>query len=226
MSDIPRNCKICGCLFDIPSAKISIEHCIMKELNTTFFLCVKCASKLIKHLQISSIDPNSINEVNSNLEKIEEHGKKKDYQTVNVGGKIWMAENLAYDDGGDGIFYNPDNKEYYYTWEAAKRVEEKLGWKLPNDEDWNKACESCGGIKINDWCDYDKCSLNEKIRIKLDGNYYDNGFSRIGSRGYFWSSSGLSSSCAWARYFGTSSSVTRDNYNKTYGFSVRLIKDS
>lgn len=77
MSNIPRNCKVCGCLFDVPSAKISIEHCIMKELNTTFFLCVDCASKLIKRLQINSIDHNSINEVNSNLEKIEEHGKKK-----------------------------------------------------------------------------------------------------------------------------------------------------
>ena len=142
MSDIPRNCKVCGCLFNVPSAKISVEHCIMKELNTTAFLCVECASKLIKWLQDNSIDLYSRSEVNSNLEKTEEHGKKKYYQTVNVGGKIWMAENLAYDDGGSGIYYNPYNKEYYYTWEAANRIAMKFGWKLPTNEDWDRACEN------------------------------------------------------------------------------------
>ena len=103
MSYIPRNCKLCGCVFNVPSAKISVEHCIIKELNTTAFLCVDCASKLIKWLQDNSID---IHSRNSNLEKAEEHGNKKSYQTVNVGGKIWMAENLDYDDGGNGIYYN------------------------------------------------------------------------------------------------------------------------
>lgn len=78
MSDRPRNCKVCGCLFNVPSAKISIEHCIMKELNTTAFLCVDCASKLIKWLQDNSIDPRLISEVNSNIEN-EEHGKKTFY---------------------------------------------------------------------------------------------------------------------------------------------------
>lgn len=212
MSDIPRNCKVCGCLFDVPSAKISIEHCIMKELNTTFFLCVDCASKLIKHLQINSIDHNSINEVNSNLEKIEEHGKKISYSTVNVGSKIWMAENLAYDDGGNGIYYNPKNKEYYYTWEAANRIARKLGWKLPTNKDWDKACENT--------------QLKEKL--KLDGyyDYYTGEFICVDCYGFCWSASESSSKEAWCMYFGTVLSLNKNYYSKTYGFSVRLVKDS
>ena len=154
----------------------------------------------------------------------ESQGQKTSYKTVNIGGKTWMAENLAYDDGGKGIFYNPKNKEYYYTWYAAKRVAKKLGWKLPSDEDWNKACEACGGIKINEWDDYEKCSLKEKLRIKLAGNYSYGSFNYVGSSGYFWSVSELSSSFAWRRYFDTSASVARDSSNKALGFSLRLVK--
>ena len=226
MSTIPRNCKVCGCLFDVPSAKISIEHCIMKELNTTDFLCVKCASKLIKWLQNNSIDSNSRSEVNSNIEKTEERSNKTSYSTVNIGGKIWMAENLAYDDGGDGIYYNQKNKEYYYTWEAGNRIAMKLGWRLPNDEDWDNACEECGGIKVNKWDDYKNCSLKNKLNIKLAGTYYNGSYYAVDSYGYFWSVSEYSSSNAWYRGFDTSASVTRLNGIKTVGYSVRLVKDS
>ena len=143
--------------------------------------------------------------------------------TVKIGDTEWMAENLAYDDGEGGIYINPDNKEYYYTWEAAKRVAKKLGWKLPSEEDWNKACEECGGVK-DKYEGYDKCSLNKKLDIKLAGCYI-NGFYDLGSYGYFWSSSENSNSLDWYRYFDISSSVIRSSYNKNGGFSVRLVKE-
>ena len=146
--------------------------------------------------------------------------------TVKIGDTLWMAENLAYDDDGKGIFYNPKNKQYYYTWSAAKRVAKKLGWKLPSDEDWNKACKECGDIKVNEWDDYEKCSLKEKLRIKLVGYCYNGSYYNVGSNGYFWSVSEYSSSSAWYRYFGTSASVTRDYDLKEYGYSLRLVKDS
>ena len=220
MSDIPKNCKVCGCVFNVPSAKISVEHCIIKELNTTAFLCVDCASKLIKWLQDNSID---IHSRNSNLEKTEEHGNKKSYQTVNVGGKIWMAENLDYDDGGNGIYYNQNNKEYYYTWEAVNRIAKKLDWKLPTDEDWNKACEECGGVK-DVFNHYEKCSLKQKLKIKLSGYYLDDFFD-VGSYGYFWSEPEGYSKYGWYRSFATDSSVYRECDTLMFGYSVRLIKD-
>ncbi len=152
-------------------------------------------------------------------------------KTIKIGDTDWMAENLAYDDGEEGITYNPNNKEHYYTFEAAKRVAKKLGWKLPSEEDWDKACDECGGIK-DKYGDYDNCSLKKNLNIKLSGRYYNdfryiryhNDFCYIGSYGYFWSSSEASSSTAWYRYFGPSSSIARNSYTMIGGFSVRLVK--
>lgn len=152
-------------------------------------------------------------------------------KTVNISSKLWMAENLAYDDGEEGITYNPENNEYYYTWKAAMRVAKKLGWKLPSDEDWDRACKECNGVNINNRY-YDKCLLKNKLNIKLAG-FYNNGFNFIGSHGFnfvgsresFWSSSKYSSPYVWCRIFDNSSSVARSNRSETYGFSVRLIKD-
>ena len=148
--------------------------------------------------------------------------------TVTIGNTIWMAENLKYDDGGKGIFYNPENKEYYYTWEAAVRVAKKLGWKLPSDKDWNKACEACGGIKDDEkvWYTYDDCSLKESLNIKLAGYCYEGSYNPVGSDGYFWSVSEYSSSFAWYRHFDTSASIARYYEYKTCGCSLRLVKDS
>lgn len=142
--------------------------------------------------------------------------------TVKIGDTEWMAENLKYDDGEGGIFINSDNGEYYYTWEAVVRVAKKLGWRLTSDEDWNKACEACGGVK-DDYCGYSKCSLKEKLNIKLAGYYY-NDFRYVGSEGDFWSSE-KSIISAWRRCFDTSSSVKKYSNPKIYGFSVRLIKE-
>lgn len=146
-----------------------------------------------------------------------------DIKTVQIGNKLWMAENLAYDDGGDGITYNPENKEYYYTWDTTKRVANKLGWMIPSEEDWNKACEECGGIKDNEG-DYNNCSLKEKLNIKLAG-YYCNDFYNVGSNGHFWSSFEGFISTAWHRDFDSNSLVTRNYDIENYRLSVRLMKE-
>ena len=144
-------------------------------------------------------------------------------KTIQIGNTEWMAENLAYDDEGEGIFYNRDNGEYYYTWDAARRIADKLGWKLPSNEDWDRACEECNGVKDKNG-NY-SCYLKEKLGIKLAGYYYGFHYIDIDSSGHFWSSSKYSSSYVWYRYFDTSSSVTRYSINKTSSFSVRLVKD-
>lgn len=207
MSNIPRNCRVCGCSFDVPSAKVSVEHCIIKELNTTAFLCVKCASKLIKDLQSNSTDHNSSSE--------------KPYQTVNIDGRVWMAENLNLTDDMLGIDHwkNPSNNEVYYTWEAAIRLSKKVKeYHIPNNKEWTEVCNVP--------------NVKEKLKITFagfhsDDFFYGDNFYLVNSAGLYWSSSEFACKNAWYLKFNNSIAPYIPKYvqYKYFGYSVRLIKD-
>ena len=154
--------------------------------------------------------------------------------TVTIGNQEWMAENLALDDGGDGIIYNPDNGQYYYTWDAAMRVAKSIpGWHLPSAEEWNAAAEACGAtVKDNKWKDdpymrdYEGMkNLYDKLRVLPVGYYLGGSFISVGFYAYFWSATEDGSSDASYRGFGTSGTVSQGAGTKDYGFSVRLVKE-
>ena len=155
-------------------------------------------------------------------------------RTVRIGRQAWMADNLAIDDGGEGIYYNKDNNQYYYTWDAAVRVAKSIpGWHLPSAEEWNTAAEACGAtVADNKWKDdpymrdYEGTeNLYDKLRVLPVGGYFGGSFDFVGSYAYFWSATENYSSYAYDRYFGTSDTVNQDALLKDYGFSVRLVKD-
>ena len=155
-------------------------------------------------------------------------------KTVTIGNQAWMQENLAIDDGGDGISYNEKNKQYYYTWYAAMRVVKSIpGWHLPSAEEWNAAAEACGaevvdnGYKDDPYLrDYDNTKkLYDTLRVLPVGSYYDGGFYDVGSCAYFWSATEYDSNGAYGRHFDTSVTVSQYTYYKVRGFSVRLVKD-
>lgn len=62
------------------------------------------------------------------------------WATANINGQIWMAENLAYDDGGEGIHHEGVTangvdlgEQYYYNSAAMIRISSHFpGWHLPN----------------------------------------------------------------------------------------------
>ena len=155
-------------------------------------------------------------------------------KTVTIGNQAWMQENLDIDDGGDGITYNPDNGQYYYTWGAALRIAQTIpGWHLPSAEAWNTAAEACGAMVLDNGYmdnpylrDYEGTKkLYASLNVLPVGGYGDGSFSNVGSYAYFWSATESSSYYAYYRGFGTGGTMYQDAYDKDYGFSVRLVKD-
>ena len=155
-------------------------------------------------------------------------------KTVTIGNQEWMQENLAIDDGGDGIYYNKDNNQYYYTWDAAMRIAKSLpGWHLPSAEEWNAAAEACGAtVADNKWKDDPYMrdyvgteKLYDKLRVLPVGLYDGGSFYNVGAYAYFWSATEDDSNYAYSRYFDTSGTMDPGTSSKGYGFSVRLVKD-
>lgn len=115
-------------------------------------------------------------------------------KSVKIGNREWMQENLAVDDGGEGIHYNPENKQYYYTWDAAMRIAEAIpGWHLPTADEWVQVTTACGAkIKDNTWIRYrylreyiDVLKLFNSLRILFCGSFYDGTYYDIYTCAFF-----------------------------------------
>lgn len=143
---------------------------------------------------------------------------------VKIGNQVWMNKNLNVGDGGEGIYFNKVNGEYYYTWEAAKRIADKIpGWHLPSLEEWNELVEAAGNyaanLRVESWKGTNKYGFST-----VPAGYWDTKFNNVGSNAYFWTSEPYGS-YAWSRSIDTETRVLDYYYNQCYGFSVRLVKD-
>ena len=181
------------------------------------------------------------------------------YNTVIIGGKEWMAENLDFKFSGLAIGQGSSSSEpranYYsnnestygvngnkygllYNWIAVKYLEDHKselipGWHVPTTTEWDALATAVGGSGV----------AGTKLKSTTgwssgngDGSYgfaafpagYQNSgsFSYLGSSAYFWTATEYSSSYAYCRYFSTGASVNSYYSNKSYGYSVRLVKDS
>jgi len=153
-------------------------------------------------------------------------------KTVTIGNQVWMQENLAVSDGGEGITCNPDNRQYYYTWDAAMRIAKSIpGWHLPTAEEWNAAAAACGAEVVDNkykddpyMRDYEGTEkLYDTLRGLPVGYYRVGSFNDVGSYAYFWSATGSDSYRAYYRYL--SGTMYQLTHRKDYGYSVRLVKD-
>ncbi len=137
-----------------------------------------------------------------------------------------------------------------YNWHAVRA--QKLcptGWHVPSDGEWDTLAIALGGTKIGAthreeielldiggklkadttlWQNPNTGATNETGFSALPGGYRTSGgaYDLKGSFGYWWSSSISNSYGSFCRFMNyNTSSFYKINLSKTYGFSVRCIKD-
>jgi len=138
----------------------------------------------------------------------------------------------------DGNESNASTYGRLYTWFAItdSRGVCPSGWHVPSDAEWTILTTYLGGLSVAGdklketgevhWNNPNAGATNESGFTALPGGSRYESFSYIGMTGYWWSSTEYSSTNAW-RYcmFYQYSYVSRSNYLKHYGHSVRCIKD-
>ncbi len=173
------------------------------------------------------------------------------YSTVTIGNQIWMSENLKviHYRNGDSIItfeYNNDvnNVATYgrlYKWYAVNdsRNIAPVGWHVPTDAEWQVLADYLGGgavaggklkeMDTTHWIFPNTGATNESGFTALPGgNRFRlfGSFESMGHYAYFWSSTEASSGLAWFRDLGYSTSeIFRRGWDKSYGYSVRCVKD-
>ena len=150
-------------------------------------------------------------------------------------------------------YYNNDETTYgidgtrkcglLYNWYAVKLLNDNRadlipGWHVPTNDEWSALANSVGGASTagtvlkaldgaadgswpTDWNGTDDFGFGV-----LPAGYYNYNFTTVGSSTHFWTSTEYSSSNAYFWRFDTGSSIGSIDYYKTYGRSVRLVKDS
>ena len=157
-------------------------------------------------------------------------------------GYCWYNNNLAEFKDIYGALYN------WYAVGTGKLC--PTGWHVPSDEEWHQLVLFCdpgallgtyesmtAGIKLREtgtthWTSDGYLATNESGITALPGGYrYDElgNFNLLGGKGYWWSSTEVQgpsgSISAWHREINASGNISRLNYGKKTGFSVRCVKD-
>ena len=145
------------------------------------------------------------------------------------------ADNLA-NKGTYGLLYN-----WYAV--ADPRSICPAGWHVPTDGEWTELTDHLGGEPIAGgamkttgtlgagtglWLDPNVGATNSSGFSGLPGGLRSSGgsYNNLGKFGYWWSATESSSTNAWRwRLYYFTGNVTRNDYLKDYGFSVRCVQD-
>jgi uncharacterized protein (TIGR02145 family) len=166
----------------------------------------------------------------------------KEYRTVTINGKTWLAENLSVIPASNTAkkntwCYGDDEsncKKYgrLYSWDAAMAAC-PAGWRLPGREDWRDFVgvagdQKSGGGRLKSkapgWDGTDDLGFSAVPGGRRDA---DGGrFLDIGSSGYWWTSAANSeeSAISWRMETGVNNIYESTSYKK-YGLSVRCVRD-
>ncbi len=166
----------------------------------------------------------------------------KVYKTVVIGegenAQTWMAQNLDYGSTGACLYKKEENCVKFgrfYTWSDAQSVCPE-GWHLPSQTEWETLYSEVGGKNTVGLTMKSKTGWND------NGNGHDlygfsilpaghmmsgGGFGSDGSGAYFWSSTTIAGGGGYGLiFFGDNDDVLANGQGKTFGNSVRCVKDN
>jgi uncharacterized protein (TIGR02145 family) len=162
----------------------------------------------------------------------------KRYNTVKIGNKRWMAENLNYRIGNSRCYeYDEPGCNKYglrYDWYTAMAAC-PVYWRLPARNEWSELIDmtneqKSAGKKLktaNGW-GYNGNGTDDYGFSALPGGYIhtDGKFYGVGYYGYWWTATAYDNGYAYYRdmLYGNDL-VGEDFYNKEYGISVRCLQD-
>jgi len=123
-----------------------------------------------------------------------------------------------------------------YNWQTAQNVCPS-GWHLPSDAEWNTLINYLGGADVaggkmkatSGWNSPNTGATNSSGFTAFPGGYrcfVSSGFGGRGAYADFWSSTPDGSESAWSPGLGDNyGKAYRSSHYRTFGFSVRCVKD-
>lgn len=189
---------------------------------------------LNENLKIGTMIPsNTLPSQNTPIEIIEKYCIDNDSLNCDIYGGLYTWDEMmqyAENEGAQGIC--PD------------------GWHIPTDEEWKKlegAVDSQYGYPDPEWdkvSEYRGHDIGWNIRSQtiwaigsggfdkfgfgvLGGGrrYYMGSTEHLGTRGYFWTSSKQDENHIWCRYTSSSALMARESNTRTFGYSIRCLKN-
>lgn len=138
-------------------------------------------------------------------------GKK--YKTVNIGNKVWMAENLNIKTGDSWCYDNSEQncKEYgrLYSWNAAQKACPD-GWRIATDYEWGTVASNSASLDIKT-----AGFRNAKGKFEL-----------LGKRADFWTADDAGDKGKYHYYSASAGKMDKNTYSKKGGMSVRCVEES
>jgi uncharacterized protein (TIGR02145 family) len=152
------------------------------------------------------------------------------YKTVEIGGNVWMAQNMNYFDASDSLYsrtscYN-DSAEYcemqgrLYAWNVAM-VACPEGWKIPSKSDFDSLIDAVGGFDHA----VDSLFAQEFISAIGGGYHFLEYYNYFDEYAYFWTSDEVRANYARTVLLENGrSSVSYDETYEEFALSVRCVK--
>lgn len=162
------------------------------------------------------------------------------YRTIHFDGLTWMAQNLNYEVPDSWCYRDDDGncRKYgrLYTYEAAKKACEEVGWRLPADSEWRDLAKRFGGADddaadggaaaFKALTDGGSDSNRSGFGAQFGGYRNSQGFFYSLGQGEYWSSTERGSDYAWRYYFNTKKDrLDRNVSDKAWGFSCRCVRE-